>query len=273
MHGVPVDKVHFHEVGAVDAIVDIAGACTGLDWLCTAHGMPHVRVSQLRLGRGQTRTEHGMMPVPPPAVLQLLEGVPVQWGEAEGERVTPTGAALVTALASPLGNAVVRVRPPATAPARATSPTRPTCCGWCCAKGKRDAGGPAVPGDPLTSPPVRPRASRARGRAAHHHRRHGAGVLWASHGEAVRAGAFDVQYTAVQGKKERPATQVTVIAPPEAADRLAGVLLTESTTLGVRVSLRGALRAGAPIGHGADALREHRGEDRRAPRWHAARHP
>ena len=78
VHGVDVAQVHFHEVGAVDAIVDIAGACIGLDILCREHDVRGMRVAQLRVGRGQVRTEHGMMPVPPPATLHLLEGFPMQ---------------------------------------------------------------------------------------------------------------------------------------------------------------------------------------------------
>jgi hypothetical protein len=110
VHGVPVGQVHFHEVGAVDAIVDIAGACVGIDWLCRERGVRGVRVSQLRVGRGQVRSEHGVMPVPPPATLRLLEGIPIQWSEGDGERATPTGAAILSTFARPLGGATVRVR-------------------------------------------------------------------------------------------------------------------------------------------------------------------
>jgi uncharacterized protein (DUF111 family) len=76
VHRMPIESVHFHEVGAVDAIVDIAAACIGLDLLCSRSGADEIRVSQLRVGRGQVRTEHGTMAVPPPAVLKLLEGFP-----------------------------------------------------------------------------------------------------------------------------------------------------------------------------------------------------
>jgi uncharacterized protein (TIGR00299 family) protein len=233
VHGVPVAHVHFHEVGAVDAIVDIAGACTGLDWLCTRHGISHLRVSQLRLGRGQTRTEHGMMPVPPPAVLRLLEGVPVQWGEAEGERVTPTGAALLTALTSPLGTAVVRVRSTGYGAGTRDFADAPNVLRLVLCDGDEAEATLPAPAASSLSPHVH------RGRVAVLHTTiddmvpelygHLMEVLFA-------AGALDVQYTAVQGKKERPATHVTVIAAPAGADHLASVLLTESTTLGVRVS-------------------------------------
>ena len=108
-HRMPVEEVHFHEVGALDAIVDIAGSCVGLDWLCNQHGVTGMRVSQLVVGRGRTNTEHGTMPVPPPAVLQLAAPFPIQWTEVPGERLTPTGAALLRVFATPLGATPVRV--------------------------------------------------------------------------------------------------------------------------------------------------------------------
>jgi uncharacterized protein (TIGR00299 family) protein len=110
VHGVTLSDVHFHEVGAVDAIIDIAGACVGLDWLCRQHDVRAMRVSQLVVGRGRTRTDHGTMAVPPPAVLRLIEGVPIQWSSVDGERLTPTGAALLRVFAQPLGATPVRVR-------------------------------------------------------------------------------------------------------------------------------------------------------------------
>ncbi|ACG75652.1 protein of unknown function DUF111 [Anaeromyxobacter sp. K] len=95
VHGVPVSEVHFHEVGAVDSIVDVCGAAVALDLL----GWPAVRSAPPELGRGLVRTAHGTMPVPPPAVLELLKGKPVRPGGPPGEAVTPTGAALLAVLA------------------------------------------------------------------------------------------------------------------------------------------------------------------------------
>jgi uncharacterized protein (DUF111 family) len=95
VHGVPVAEVHFHEVGAVDSIVDVCGAAVALDLL----GWPEVRSAPPELGRGLVRTAHGTMPVPPPAVLELMKGKPVRPGGPPGEAVTPTGAALLAVLA------------------------------------------------------------------------------------------------------------------------------------------------------------------------------
>src|SRR5512138_292575 len=95
VHGVAVDEVHFHEVGAVDSIVDVCGAAVALDLL----GWPRVVSAPPELGRGLMRSAHGPMPVPPPAVIELLAGKPVRLSGPQGEAVTPTGAALLAELA------------------------------------------------------------------------------------------------------------------------------------------------------------------------------
>jgi pyridinium-3,5-bisthiocarboxylic acid mononucleotide nickel chelatase len=95
VHGISVNQVHFHEVGADDALVDIAGVCLLLAEL----GPDRVTAGPLPLSRGVVRASHGEIPLPAPAVLELLAGWPVEWIEEEGERVTPTGAALLVTLA------------------------------------------------------------------------------------------------------------------------------------------------------------------------------
>jgi uncharacterized protein (TIGR00299 family) protein len=96
VHGIAVEEVHFHEVGAIDSIVDVCGAAVVLDLL----GWPRVVAAPPELCRGMVKTAHGMMPVPPPAVLELLTGKPVRPGGPPGEAVTPTGAALLAELAT-----------------------------------------------------------------------------------------------------------------------------------------------------------------------------
>ncbi len=102
VHGIPIDQVHFHEVGATDAIIDIVGTCLGLDYL----GIDGLVCSPLPTGRGRVRAAHGWLPVPAPAVLKLMEHrqVPLYSNGLEGELVTPTGAAIATALADSFGD-------------------------------------------------------------------------------------------------------------------------------------------------------------------------
>ncbi|MBE9139259.1 nickel pincer cofactor biosynthesis protein LarC [Nodosilinea sp. LEGE 07088] len=102
VHGIALEHVHFHEVGATDAIVDIVGTCLGLDYL----EVDAVVCSSLPTGRGQVRAAHGHLPVPAPAVLKLLElaQVPIYSNGLDGELVTPTGAAIATALANYFGD-------------------------------------------------------------------------------------------------------------------------------------------------------------------------
>jgi uncharacterized protein (TIGR00299 family) protein len=92
VHNLPVEKIHFHEVGALDAILDVCGAAIGFDLL----GIEQFISSPLRVGFGMTDMAHGRFPIPPPAVAELLKGKPIYAGEIEGEFMTPTGAAIIS---------------------------------------------------------------------------------------------------------------------------------------------------------------------------------
>jgi pyridinium-3,5-bisthiocarboxylic acid mononucleotide nickel chelatase len=241
VHRQPIDKVHFHEVGAVDAIVDIAGVCIGLDWIHEKDHIEGMRVSQLRVGRGQVRTEHGTMPVPAPAVVRLLEKFPVQWSVTDGERVTPTGAAILAALASPLGEARLRLQAAGYGAGERDFADAPNVLRLLLAEPMEagEAATTAHAGAGIDVAPIRPLSHVGRGRVA---------VLRTSIDDMVpelfghlmtrlfAAGALDVQFTPVQMKKSRPGTQVTVIARPGDEETLASVLLDETSTLGVRLA-------------------------------------
>ena len=99
VHGTTVEKVHFHEVGAIDAIVDIVGACIGLELL----GVKDIYCSPLNVGSGFVDCAHGTMPVPAPATAELLRDIPIYSNQVSGELVTPTGAAIVSTLAKGFG--------------------------------------------------------------------------------------------------------------------------------------------------------------------------
>lgn len=100
VHGMPIEKVHFHEVGAVDAIIDIVGTVFGFYYL----GIDRIYCSPLRVGRGFVKAAHGIMPIPAPATAELLHGIPWYPGDIDKELVTPTGAALVAELCSGFGD-------------------------------------------------------------------------------------------------------------------------------------------------------------------------
>ena len=219
IHGVAVEEVHLHEVGAIDSIVDITLAVAALEWL----EPDRVVVSPLNVGSGTVLCEHGELPVPAPATVELLAGAPIYASGPSVELVTPTGALLATAYADGYGP---------------LPPMRVERIGY--GAGDRDL-------------PARPNVLRALVGAADETPAEAAvservvvleceiddmnpqlyGVLME---RLTEAGAFDVFYAPIQMKKNRPGTLVTVVAPPARREALAGLLFAESTTIGVRVT-------------------------------------
>jgi uncharacterized protein (TIGR00299 family) protein len=217
IHQVPIDQVHFHEVGAVDSIVDIVGVVVAMEWL----GIEDVVSSPLNVGGGTVRIAHGTFPVPAPATARLLTGVPIYSAGPQVELVTPTGALLVSDYAKAYGPI------PAMAIAR---------IGY--GAGTRDfQAAPNV---------VRVLIGERAGVAPDATLRETVVKIeceiddmnpqW--FGPAVDrlfdAGALDVFLTAVQMKKGRPGTLVTVLAPDERRGAVCDVLFRETTTIGVR---------------------------------------
>lgn len=99
VHGINIQKVHFHEVGAMDAIIDVVGACIGFEML----GIERFVCSKIHVGSGFVKMAHGKFPVPPPAVAEILQNIPIYSTEIEGELITPTGAAIIAAVCEEFG--------------------------------------------------------------------------------------------------------------------------------------------------------------------------
>jgi uncharacterized protein (TIGR00299 family) protein len=216
IHGIPVEQVHFHEVGAVDAIADI---------VCAAAGAEHLRVdewvcSPLNVGSGTVACAHGTFPVPAPATLELLKDAPIYSAGPKLELVTPTGAAIVATLASRFGN---------------LPPMKASAIGY--GAGTRNfAEHPNVVR--VTVGQLHPGDMPAEETVA---------VLEASLDDlnpqvfgyvlerALQEGALEAFGTPLQMKKNRPGMLLTILARSADTDRLARLIFAETTTLGVRI--------------------------------------
>lgn len=214
VHGVDVEKVHFHEVGAVDSIADIVGACVALELLA----VEDVRVSAINVGSGTVNTEHGILPVPAPATAALLIGKPIYARGPEMELTTPTGAALVATLASGFG-----ALPPMTVDSMGygagdrdfkghanvlraligESTSAPEATLVCVIEANIDDSSPQVLGYALE--------------------------------RLMEAGALDASLSPLQMKKNRPGSLLRVIARPEDQERLVQTIFAETSTLGLRI--------------------------------------
>jgi pyridinium-3,5-bisthiocarboxylic acid mononucleotide nickel chelatase len=213
-HNVPMEKVHFHEVGAVDSISDIVGACVALDLL----GITHVYASRINVGSGTVNTQHGVLPVPAPATTELLRGMPVYAAGPAVELTTPTGAALLRAMAQGFG---------------AMPPLKILGQGF-------GAGDKEFPDRANVLRVVIGEASGATESTTvtmieANIDDSTAQVLGYAMEQLLAAGALDVTLQPVFMKKNRAATKISIIAQPEKADALAALLFAETSTLGLRL--------------------------------------
>ena len=215
IHGRPPAAVHFHEVGAVDSIVDIVGICLALDQL----GFDGFACSAANVGSGTVRCAHGVLPVPAPATAELLRGFPVYSAHFAGELVTPTGAAVLRTL----------VPEPGRLPAGSLLRT-----GW-------GAGGREHPDGPnalrlLVIETADADAADTEVAVLECNLDDMLPELVGELADHLRAaGALDVFLTPVQMKKSRPGTLLTLLCRPAEAPRFADELLARSTTFGVRM--------------------------------------
>ncbi len=216
VHDVPLEKIHFHEVGAIDAIVDIVGACIGFEAL----GIESFACSPLNVGGGTAKMAHGVLPVPAPATARLVLGKPTYSNGVQRELVTPTGAAIVATLCTAFGS-----QPPMTVSA----------IGY-------GAATTDLEGQPNVLRIMIGEAAQRSSLGTEENIR----ILEANLDDmnpqifgyfldkALAAGALDVFATPVQMKKSRPGMLVTVLCRPADEQKFQEMLFAETTTLGVR---------------------------------------
>ncbi|MFD0958129.1 nickel pincer cofactor biosynthesis protein LarC [Paenibacillus chungangensis] len=222
IHGISIEDVHFHEVGAMDSIIDIIGVCLALESL----QIEHIYAGPVATGYGYMRMAHGLYPLPAPATSELLKGLRLADFNAKGELTTPTGAGIIRALATQLEH---------------LPPSSIEHIGY--GAGTKDFAHPNILRAFIIDPSNKDESANRRDR----HQEQIA-VLEAQvddmPGEALgylmeslfREGAKDVYYTPVQMKKNRPGTLITVLSSLEQADELEAILFKESSTFGVRRS-------------------------------------
>jgi len=215
IHQMPVDRVHLHEVGALDSILDIVGAVFGLEWFAA----DTIVSSPLNVGGGMVESAHGLFPVPAPATVKLLGAAPIYGGTIQKELVTPTGALIVSSYASAYGPV------PAMTVARV---------GY----GAGDRDFPSTPN--VLRVLVGEAASSAHGTAERvvvvecEIDDMNPQLFAVAMDRLYAAGALEVFYVPVQMKKNRPGTLLTVVAPPERRSAMADIIFRETTTIGLR---------------------------------------
>jgi uncharacterized protein (TIGR00299 family) protein len=213
IHGVAVDKVHFHEVGATDSIVDIMAAAIGIRQL----GIDTLQFSRIPLGHGVTRSQHGPLPVPGPATLELLKGLPIIGVEVEGETVTPTGAAIIRTLGESFGaQPSMTIEKIGYGTGEKEFPNRPNL--FRLIVGETD---PRLKHEEMLV--LETNIDDMNPQYFDH-------VM----DRLFAAGARDVFLAPVQMKKNRLATLLTVICEPTRREQLAAIILQETTSIGVR---------------------------------------
>jgi uncharacterized protein (TIGR00299 family) protein len=216
VHNKPVEEIHFHEVGAIDSIVDIVGAAICFDDL----GVDKVYVSAVELGGGMVKCKHGLLPVPAPATARIISGFPVHTGGVNFEATTPTGAAILAAMAEPLPQSMnLILRKSGYGIGHKDNPSRPNMLRVYLAEVAEEHGrGHQALLVECNVDDMNPELSEY------------------LTGRLFSAGAGDVWYTPVIMKKGRPAFTLSVICEEEQLDAVREILFTESTTIGLRVT-------------------------------------
>ena len=214
VHGVSIEKVHFHEVGAVDSIADIVGACVALDLL----DIGEIRASAINVGGGTVNTEHGVLPVPAPATAALLRGKPIYSRGPAVELTTPTGAAIATTLSSGFGPLpAMRIERIGHGAGDRDFGDQPNVLRILV--GQRTGAAEATLVSVLEAN-IDDSSPQVLGYALE---------------RLLDAGALDASFSPLQMKKNRPGALLRVIARPEDQERLAAIVFAETSTLGLRI--------------------------------------
>jgi pyridinium-3,5-bisthiocarboxylic acid mononucleotide nickel chelatase len=216
VHDVPLEKIHFHEVGAVDAIVDIVGACIGFEAL----GIQKFACSPLNVGGGTAKMAHGILPVPAPATAKLLQGKPTYSNGVERELVTPTGAAIVATICDTFGpQPAMSVSTIGYGAGSANLEGQPNVVRIMIG----EAAEKVVPGFDEEISVIEANLDDMNPQ-----------IYGYFQEKALAAGALDVYTTPVQMKKNRPGTLLTLLCKPQDANALMSLIFAETTTFGAR---------------------------------------
>jgi uncharacterized protein (TIGR00299 family) protein len=222
IHNVPIEKIHFHEVGAVDALVDIVCAAVGAEALAVDEFI----CSPLNVGGGTVQCAHGTFPIPAPATVELLKGAPVYSSGPQAELVTPTGAAIVATLVRRFESfPAMKIEKSGYGAGTRDFPDHPNVLritvGGALSETLAREGARATQTDTITILEANLDDLNPQ-------------VFGYVMDRLLEAGALDVFTVPVQMKKNRPGTLLTVLAKPQDADQLAKIIFAETTTLGVR---------------------------------------
>ena len=213
VHGIEVERVHFHEVGAMDAIVDVVGACVGFELL----GVERFVSSPLHVGSGSVEMAHGLFPVPPPAVAELLRDAPAYSTHVRGELVTPTGAAIISTLAESYGPLPpMRLSSTGYGAGSRDYERFPNVLRVLLGETEGDAESERLLVIETNLDDVSPQ------------------IVGHVMERAFARGALDCWFTPVQMKKNRPGVLVSILCRPREREALTRLLFDETTTLGVR---------------------------------------
>jgi uncharacterized protein (TIGR00299 family) protein len=228
VHRSSVEAVHFHEVGAMDAIIDVVGAVVGFSVL----GIDKIFCSPLHVGGGTIECAHGTLPVPAPATAELIKGRPTYSTGVAGELLTPTGAAILTTLASGFGPMPAMTIGQIGYGAGTADPGIPNLLRVAIGEARDDIGGYEVEQTVLIETNIDDMNPQLYDHLM---------------GRLLNEGALDVFLTAVQMKKNRPGTLLSVICKSDAVGSLADILMQETTTIGLRWRVENRIMAAREI--------------------------